>query len=173
MKVVLARASAPALLTSLSVIVAQRCVEGGSEHAVELRGDDGIAGLQRCDEGGSLRPLVEGLGTGDAAFDEDMLEAQSVHLGVAGKLPLLNVQALAFIGLGDGGDAAIAVDSAGWRAGGERGLLPLGGGLEVFAEVLGHGVHPWKDWKGAIHIMHFWVERNSVLCPERRPMAEG
>ena len=80
-----------------------------------------------------------------------MLEAQS---GRSRKLPLLdNVQALAFIGLGDGGDAAIAVDAAGGRAGGERGLLPLGGGLEDLPR-LARGAS-LEDWKGAIHIMHF------------------
>ena len=44
-------------------------VQGGAEHAVQLRRDDHVAGLQDCEQRLALRPLDERHRAGDAALD--------------------------------------------------------------------------------------------------------
>jgi len=58
-------------------------VEGGAEHAVELRGDDAVPGPQGGQQGHALGALGKRPGAGDAALDEHALDGQPVHKRVA------------------------------------------------------------------------------------------
>ena len=57
-----------------------------------------------------------------AALDEYPLDRGTVHLGVAGDGALLHVEAFAFVGLGDGDDAGVAVNPTRGAKGEGRGL---------------------------------------------------
>ena len=83
-------------------------IEGGTEHPVQLWRDDDIARLGGGEERRSLWPVAEGLGAGDAALDEGVLDGHAVHLGIAGDGALLHVEAFALIGLHGGADAGVA-----------------------------------------------------------------
>jgi hypothetical protein len=63
-----------------------------------------LAGLQDGQQRRALGTVAERLGSRHAALDEHPLDCQAIHLGVAGNHPLLDVEALALVGLLDGRD---------------------------------------------------------------------
>lgn len=114
--------------------------ESAPEHPVELRRDHRVAGLQDGQELCALRSVAERLAAADAVLDEHLLDRQPLHSGVAADDALLHVQALAFVGLGDGRDVGVAVDVAGGDRGGgvlAGGALAFGRRIEVAREAVG------------------------------------
>ena len=93
-------------------------------------------GCSAREQRGALRPLAERLRAGDAALDEHLARrVEAVHLGVAGDGALLDIEALALVGLHDGGDPGVAVDAAGCRGRGlPGGELALGRRVEMAGE---------------------------------------
>jgi integrase len=96
-------------------------IKGRAEHSVELWRDHHVAGPQDGQQPRTLGSVAEGLGSRDAAFNEYSVDHQALHGRIAGDHALLDVEALALVGLLDGRDAGVAVDVAG---GGRGGSLP-------------------------------------------------
>ena len=94
----------------------------------------------------TLRAVTERLGSRHAALHEHLVDHEAMHLGIAGDHALLNIQALALVGLLDGGDAGVAVAAAsGYGRGRCTGSELAGGrrievsGKSVAVRVSGHG----------------------------------
>ena len=80
------------------------------EHSIQLRSYHHIARLQYCQQRGPFRSVAQWHGAGHPSLDEDPVHRQTEHQCVAGDGPLLNVEALAFLGQPGGTDPGVSVD---------------------------------------------------------------
>ena len=83
-------------------------VGGGTEHAVELGGNQRVTGAKAGPELRPFRPLMERDCAGDAGFDMDGVKTDAALQRPAFELAPLNVEALAVLGLAVGRDAAVS-----------------------------------------------------------------